>query len=322
MKKSILLICVLCILGAAVYLLFGGFRGDGGESSPPLQTEDSQGGEGRADEQARDNPDRRGTGTGDDEIARLIAEGDALADAQSILAARNKYSEALSRIVQQNVAVENREQALEIIRSKLLPLNRIIYGEKSRIFEGQSYHRVARGEVPEKIAAKYRITARYLMKRLNGRENINMLWAGERLKVVQGPFHAVVDLGDRRLYVFHGEHYYTDFEVSIGKAGRETPVDDYVVADKLADDFSWTDPDTGEQFRPGDPEFMLGTRWIKLVGDRVGDGGIGIHGRNPAHDDRPLGEAVSRGCIRMRNRDVEELYDLLIPRHSRVIVQE
>jgi len=53
---------------------------------------------------------------------------------------------------------------------------------------------------------------------------------------------------------------------------------------------------------PG-PANPLGTRWMGL-----GYKGYGIHGTNRPHS---IGKAASHGCIRMRNHDVEELFELV-----------
>ncbi|PYU10291.1 MAG: hypothetical protein DMG29_17725, partial [Acidobacteria bacterium] len=47
----------------------------------------------------------------------------------------------------------------------------------------------------------------------------------------------------------------------------------------------------------------LGTRWLGL-----GQRGYGIHGTN---EPRSIGRNVSHGCIRMRNRDIEELFEMV-----------
>jgi lipoprotein-anchoring transpeptidase ErfK/SrfK len=51
---------------------------------------------------------------------------------------------------------------------------------------------------------------------------------------------------------------------------------------------------------PGNP---VGTRWMGLSA-----AGYGIHGTNAPGS---IGKAASHGCIRMRNRDVEELFELV-----------
>lgn len=324
MKKAVLLIFIFGVAATSVYFAFG--RDKGTEQKNVVETSTPRTDEAPPDnvQQGGQNPASADSEAGS-EISQIVAGADALAASGAVLAARNKYSDALTLIVRRDAPVENREQTLDALRGKLRPLNDLIYGDRTRIFEGQSYYEVQRGDNSTKIAGQHKLTPEYLMNRLNGRGDINLLRAGEKLKVIEGPFHAVVDLSDRRIYVFHGEYYYKDFEISVGKAGRETPPDNYLVADKMREgmpSFKWTDPDTGEVFSSGEEGFMLGTRWIKLKGDRVGDQGIGIHGRRPSEDSQPLGEAVSRGCVRMRNSDVEELYDLLVTGQSTVIVKD
>jgi lipoprotein-anchoring transpeptidase ErfK/SrfK len=47
----------------------------------------------------------------------------------------------------------------------------------------------------------------------------------------------------------------------------------------------------------------LGTRWLGLD-----QRGYGIHGTNQPHS---IGHRASHGCIRMRNHDMEELFELV-----------
>lgn len=56
---------------------------------------------------------------------------------------------------------------------------------------------------------------------------------------------------------------------------------------------------------PPGPENPVGTRWLGL-----GFKGYGIHGTN---DPASIGRAVSAGCVRMLNRDVEELAEFVGP---------
>lgn len=54
---------------------------------------------------------------------------------------------------------------------------------------------------------------------------------------------------------------------------------------------------------PSGEQSPIGTRWIGL--DQAG---YGIHGTNAPGS---IGKAASHGCIRMRNRDAEELFDMV-----------
>jgi len=55
--------------------------------------------------------------------------------------------------------------------------------------------------------------------------------------------------------------------------------------------------------RHDDPENPLGEHWID-----IGDS-FGIHGTNEPDS---IGKAESKGCIRMKNEEVAELYDFLV----------
>ena len=65
---------------------------------------------------------------------------------------------------------------------------------------------------------------------------------------------------------------------------------------------TWQHPITGEIIPPGRNN-PLGSRWIGFSSSR--DGEIGFHGTN---EESLIGEAISHGCIRMLNEDVEDLY--------------
>jgi lipoprotein-anchoring transpeptidase ErfK/SrfK len=54
---------------------------------------------------------------------------------------------------------------------------------------------------------------------------------------------------------------------------------------------------------PSGEQSPIGTRWIGL-----NQAGFGIHGTNAP---RSIGKAASHGCIRMRNRDAEELFEMV-----------
>lgn len=99
----------------------------------------------------------------------------------------------------------------------------------------------------------------------------------------------LVDLSDRRLYLFEGNRLIKSYPIGIGKAATRTPTGRYVIVNKVPYPNSW----------PGGPLSPYGTLWMGLS-RRV----YGIHGTN-----RPssIGQMASKGCIRMYNQDVEDL---------------
>ena len=98
------------------------------------------------------------------------------------------------------------------------------------------------------------------------------------------------------------------FPVAIGRKEYETPTGVFAVTDKVTDpgyiQFDWNDPSKVIRTIPPGPDNPLGRRWIEFAS---GDGWqIGFHGT--PHPEL-LGQAVSHGCVRMRNEDVVKVYD-------------
>jgi len=112
----------------------------------------------------------------------------------------------------------------------------------------------------------------------------------------------VVDLSDRRTYVYQGDLVIASYPIAIGKKGWETPTGSFQVMNMQHDPI-WQHPITGKIFPPGN-DSPLGERWIGFWTD--GRNEIGFHGTPDIH---LLGTAISHGCLRMRNSDVRLLYD-------------
>ncbi len=91
------------------------------------------------------------------------------------------------------------------------------------------------------------------------------------------------------------------YKVAIGQDDWQTPAGNFKVTHKLENP-AWQHPITHETIEPG-PDNPLGTRWIGFWSN--GQAEIGFHGTN---QEELIGEAVSHGCVRMRNQDIEALY--------------
>jgi lipoprotein-anchoring transpeptidase ErfK/SrfK len=112
----------------------------------------------------------------------------------------------------------------------------------------------------------------------------------------------VVDLSDRRVYVYRFGQVIASYPTGIGKKGWETPTGTFQVTQKQLHP-AWRHPITGKVF-PAGADSPLGDRWIGFWSD--GRNQIGFHG---TPDDELVGSAVSHGCLRMRNPDVRLLYE-------------
>ncbi|MEM6399324.1 MAG: L,D-transpeptidase [Cyanobacteria bacterium P01_D01_bin.116] len=112
----------------------------------------------------------------------------------------------------------------------------------------------------------------------------------------------VVDLSDRRVYMYRQNTVIASYPIGVGKKGWETPIGTFEVIHKQ--EFpAWQHPITGKVFAPG-ANSPLGERWIGFWSD--GHNEIGFHG---TPDSELVGSPVSHGCLRMRNPDVRLLYE-------------
>ena len=91
-------------------------------------------------------------------------------------------------------------------------------------------YEVRPGDQLRLIAIKYNVPWQYLTK-LN-RVDPQKIQAGQKLKVIRGPFSAVVDLSDFRLTVHCQGYYVHHYQVGIGKDGS-SPIGRFRVQEKL-----------------------------------------------------------------------------------------
>ncbi len=128
----------------------------------------------------------------------------------------------------------------------------------------------------------------------------------DRLVIYPGRLYLETYIRDTRLSIFYKDLYFVkSYRVGVGKGGAEkTPTGEYIVTNKSAKP-RWTHPETGEVLEYDDPDNILGTRWIG-----INLSGYGIHGIDPELEDT-IGTKSSMGCIRMKNRNCEELFDII-----------
>jgi hypothetical protein len=158
-----------------------------------------------------------------------------------------------------------------------------------------------------------------LIQRINNIPDPKKLRAGENIKLLKGPFHVTVDRKRFLMSVYLGDIMVRSYPVGLGAQERQTPTGLWLVKLKQPSP-AWHDPETNKNYLPDDPENPLGERWIALEGlegDAVGRTGFGIHGTIKPDE---IGKSASRGCIRLFNKDVEELYDMLLENKSKVTV--
>jgi lipoprotein-anchoring transpeptidase ErfK/SrfK len=109
----------------------------------------------------------------------------------------------------------------------------------------------------------------------------------------------IVSIPDRNIVLMEDGHVLKVYPIAVGKKSTPSPNGNFHIVSRVVKP-TWYKP--GMTVAPG-PANPLGTRWMGL-----GYKGYGIHGTNMPHS---IGKAASHGCIRMRNHDVEELFELV-----------
>jgi lipoprotein-anchoring transpeptidase ErfK/SrfK len=233
-----------------------------------------------------------------------------------IIPARDQFNRALDMKLSDAVRNEVKKQLTQLTQKWLF--------EKT-VYPGDTFtelHKVQSGEVLAISARQYKVPHECIEK-INGITNPERLQAGQVIKVVHGPFSAVISKKNYTLDLYLQGMFVKMYKVGLGKLEYETPSGKWraSVGGKLIKP-TWTDPDTGRIYHGDDPDYPLGSRWIALEGlegAAKGRTGFAIHGTK---DPETIGTRASRGCIRLFNGDVVEVYDLMEPGVSEILIVE
>lgn len=153
------------------------------------------------------------------------------------------------------------------------------------------------------------------IQRVNGIKQASGIRPGQNLKLITGPFHAVVHKDSYRIDVYLGDGdeqvFVRSYRVGLGEYDS-TPMGLFKVRQqsKLVNP-TWINPRTREFYSADNPENPIGERWIGLQGieERTKDlSGLGIHG---TIEPKTIGTQASMGCIRMHAADVTQVYEML-----------
>lgn len=153
------------------------------------------------------------------------------------------------------------------------------------------------GDTLQSIAERFFVTPELLAK-INGLSRPEELLAGSTLKVVRGPFEAVIHLQRRELVLMLQGRYAGRFRIGLGTDARQCE-GVYQVREKTVAPRYFSD---GGVYEPGDPRNPLGPKWIGL------EGRLGIHAASdPGMFDNPQ----APGAIFVSPKDIEDLFDIL-----------
>lgn len=183
---------------------------------------------------------------------------------------------------------------------------------------GLALHRVEKGEVLERMAAKRRIGAG-MLHHLNDELDERKLRIGQELKVLEiapGALELVVDKRTYRLYAWKrlasgARVLVMCVPVGLGAADSPTPTGKSTIVKRVLKP-QWTHPVTNKVFEHGHPENVLGGYWIALDPAGIGKHGIGLHGYTGEVAANWIERGASNGCVRMLQNDIDRVFHLAV----------
>lgn len=124
--------------------------------------------------------------------------------------------------------------------------------------------------------------------------------AGSGFAEAADGWRLLLNIPARNLEVYKNGKLLKEFSVAVGKPSTPTPQGEFVIARKIKDP-TWY-PEGQEPVPPG-PDNPLGPYWLGL-----NIKGYGIHGNNNPFS---IGYWVSNGCVRLKNEEIEYLFENL-----------
>ena len=268
----------------------------------------------------------------DPQAARLVREGRRLIQRGELVEGRERLNEALQRELSGSDARAVRREIADVNQTLIFSPEVIPSDPYTSVYVVQP------GDSLGRIAPRYNTTHR-LLARINRIDDPSRIQVGRRLKVIQGPFHAVVDKDSFRLDVYldpphdagaggaggpaedapiRSGMYVRSFDVGLGEYGS-TPLGPFVVKEqsKLVNP-EWTNPRTHERVLADDPKNPLGERWIGLRGVGAETRSLKSYGIHGTIEPETIGTDASMGCVRLRPDEIDLLYAMLVEGRSRV----
>lgn len=211
------------------------------------------------------------------------------------------------------------EEKKQEIKAKLVQLNQKLVFSKMPTPDSTIYV-VQSGDSIATISQKFNIEAggdiaKGQIRRIN-KLKTDWIYPDNKLKVLTGKFRIEIDKTKFVLTLYLNDAWIKEYPVATGKIDCETPTGLFHVGGKVAHP-PWTvryDDGKSEIIPYGDPRNILGTRWMGFKESPR----LGIHGTTLPES---IGQKITDGCVRMLNKDVEELYDI-IPMGTEIFVFE
>ena len=167
---------------------------------------------------------------------------------------------------------------------------------------------IKHGDSLSRIARTQKTTVQALQRLNELPKTSAVIHPGDPLYYIEGLWSIKVSKSQYTLSLYLNDKLFRVYKVGVGRQDR-TPVGVFEILNKSREP-SWAPP--GREPLPyGHPDNIIGTRWMGLKPIENTDPyirGYGIHG---TVDPDSVGTPSSAGCVRLRNEEVEELFDFI-----------
>lgn len=114
------------------------------------------------------------------------------------------------------------------------------------------------------------------------------------------PWEIMINIPECRLYVYYNDWLFKTYKVAVGKLSSPSPTGNFRIVNKVNEPTWYPE---GKPAVPPGPDNPLGKYWMGLNSK-----GYGIHGNSAAWS---IGAPASKGCFRMDNHEIEELFSFI-----------
>jgi lipoprotein-anchoring transpeptidase ErfK/SrfK len=246
-------------------------------------------------------------------VTELCEKSTTAMAAKEYVQAREFALKALSQpgVEQYNAGWLKAAEALSLANSAIISSDVPLPGKKIP-------YKVVSGDALQKIAKKFNTTVELIQRSNNMKTNNYVVWEGQGLKIYQGNWIIKISKKHCLLALYDGNELFKIYHIGIGRQNR-TPECTFTIVSKKKNP-AWYK--SKKEIIPfGTKENVLGTRWMSL---KATDeqfkhlSGYGIHG---TWNNDSIGKAMSNGCIRMKNSEVEELF-AIVPYKTKVTIEK
>lgn len=287
---------VLALAGLAALIIFGAKNFSNDADIKPIEAliKDSKLDEAKAgvDQVAEKRPDAKA-------LSKIYFKlAGAYEDKNDNVKARDIYQLILKKY--QNL------KAISEVQDRLGRLNIAILFSKT-ITDKDEFYEVRPGDTLTNIAKKFGTTVD-LIKSANSLKSDNIL-ARSKLKISKVKYKMLIDKSQNILTLLGDNDVVKVYRVSTGEDNC-TPVGTFKIMNKIIDPVWYAE----KAIVPAEsPDNVLGSRWMGFNLP-----GYGIHG---TVSPEKIGQQATKGCVRMINAEVEELYTI-IPMGTEVTITD